>query len=117
MGRCARSGRSDASEGGRGGGSVDGPYRASAEGCHVRQVSAGAAAAPDQQGSRSERFCSRRCFLSGTYRYEYEYYIVRPHVSQIKKGFVTLGFCDYIHRPYAAKANSTFSMFRYTNPS
>jgi hypothetical protein len=27
-------------------------------------VSAGAAAAPDQQGSRSERFCSRRCFLS-----------------------------------------------------
>jgi hypothetical protein len=40
-------------------------HKASAEGCHPRQVSAGgAAAAPDQQGSRSERFCSRRCFLS-----------------------------------------------------
>jgi hypothetical protein len=30
----------------------------------IRQVGAGAVAAPAQQGSRSARFCSRRCFLS-----------------------------------------------------
>eukprot|EP01047_Picozoa_sp_COSAG01_P071847 COSAG01_NODE_11265_length_1969_cov_13.955615_1_plen_45_part_10 len=38
---------------------IEARNKASAEGCHPRQVSAGAAAAPDQQGSRSERFCSR----------------------------------------------------------